>query len=659
MPLPTFTVTGALSDLVGAEATGIKGTSLIFTPNLKPSDFITWSGDNTLHRVRPVPATTNSEGVLAPVDLLAQDDSLSITNLQWTVAIQLNGTKSTWTFNAGAPGETVTLKQLVPVPNTPVQGVVLNPDAIRGIVTDYLVTNPPEASEDAVRGAVDDYLETNPPQAPEDAVRAIVDAYLEENPTPVSGVLGGRVVFDGDSITIGATTQGTWNQGRGGWAMEMARLSNGRVDIVYNAGVGGTGIDTRLANFNTKVAPYAPQTVILSNGTNDVATMALSEYLSKLTAYYENVKAIGAQLVLGGIYPKSKNASTIARWNIALQNWAAPRGVIVIPFWQLADPTTGAWPSGWSSDGTHPLRESQAFAALGKLAWDTLATSFTKPIAPTPFYIGEGLYTNFFTDLTATITGTAAISAITATTGTLPAGQYTYRVVPRTYWGKNDSYGDNTITLASTGGVTLTVTGSGTYTRRAVYRKGPADTQFKYIGQVTTSGTQTFTDSGIAAGYDWEDGDSSRVPNGLANGATQDLHTLAYGPPIRPGAAEGVRGNILRLTRHEGSGMSHIDRVTVTGLTAGQEIIISCKCRGANTTTATERIQIYFRDPGDATNIEVVPLIFHRLSTDWGLVFKRLVVPAGSDRLRVSFEGDATSPYIDVAELYVVEAPTT
>ncbi|AVJ48611.1 hypothetical protein SEA_COLT_92 [Mycobacterium phage Colt] len=465
---------------------------------------------------------------------------------------------------------------------------------------------------------------------------------------------GPRVVLDGDSITLGSTTTGTWNQGRGGWGMELARLSGGRIDIVYNAAIGGTGIDTRLENFDSKVAPHNPQTVILSNGTNDVASMPLTEYLTKLTTYYQKARAIGAHLVLGGIYPKNTNASTIARWNVALQEWAASRGVVVIPFWSLADPATGAWPSGWSSDGTHPLRETPAYAALGRLAWDTLASSFTEPVAPTAFYAGEGLYTNFFTDLAATITGTATISVIATTTGSLAPGEYSYRVVPRNYWGKNNNFDDDTITLSETGGVSLTVTGSGTYTRRAVYRKGPGDTTFRYIGQITATGTQTFTDGGLTAGYDWEDGDSSRIPNGLANGATQDLRTLAYGPPVRPGNGE-VRGNILRLTRHEGSGVSHIDRFTVTGLTAGQKITVSCKCRGANTTNATERIQVYFRDPADATNVELVPLIFHRLSADWGLVFKTMVVPAGSDRLRVSFEGDATSPYIDVAELYVAQ----
>lgn len=477
------------------------------------------------------------------------------------------------------------------------------------------------------------------------AARKAIDAGMAQRAR-----YGSRTVVDGNSITIGAGSSSTWNQYRGGWNMELARLSNGRVDIVNNAGVGGTNMDARLANFATKVAPYNPETVILSEGTNDLGG-TLSSYLTKIGQYYDLVRGIGAQLILGGIYPKSTDAATIATWNTALVEWAKARGVIVIPFWELADPSNGAWPSAWTTDGIHPLRESGAYVALGALAWQTLSRAFTEPVAPTARFVGEGLLTNFFTDLTATITGLASITGITSTTGTLPAGVYDYRVVARSYYGKSPTYDDDTITLGSTGGVTLTVTGSGTYTRRAVYRRGPGDSAFKYIGQITAAGTQTFTDGGLPALYDWSDGDSSRVPTGLLNGAAQDLRTLAYGPPVQTDPE--IRGNFLRLTRQEGSGNARVDYFAVTGLTAGQTVTITCKVRGANTAAATERVLLRFRDTGDTTNIDNVPLLYHRLSTDWGLAFGRFVVPAGSDRVRIGFEGDATSPYMDVAELRV------
>lgn len=464
---------------------------------------------------------------------------------------------------------------------------------------------------------------------------------------------GSRTVVDGDSITLGAGVDtASGNQSRGGWSMELARLSNGRIDLLYNAGVSGTGIDTRIANFNSKVAAYNPDTVILSNGTNDLSGTSIASYLTKLTQYYELVRNIGAQLILGGIYPKSVDAATISIWNEALVSWASSRGVIVIPFWELADPSNGAWPSGWTADGTHPLRESAAYPALGALAWQTVQHAFTEPVAPTARYQGEGLLTNFFTDLTATITGLATISAITSTTGTLSAGTYQYRVVAGNRYGKSPTYNDSSITLGETGGVQLTVTGSGSYNRRLVYRRGPSDSVFKFIGQITSLGTQSFVDDGsLGAQYDWIDGDSSRIPTGLINGATQDSHTLAYGPPIQ--VDEAVRGNYLRLTRQEGSANARSDYFLLTGLTPGQVITITFKCRGANNTIATEGMVVRFRDTGDTTNLENPALIYSRLSNEWGLVFARLKVPAGSDRARINFQGDATSPYMDIAELRI------
>jgi hypothetical protein len=489
-------------------------------------------------------------------------------------------------------------------------------------------------------------------------VRDEVILLAQSNVSQQRARYGARTVGAGDSIMGGATTASAWNQTRGGWITELARLSMGRIDLVHKEFETGTGIDTRLDNFDDEVAAYSPETVLLANGTNNVSStppMSLETYLTKLTTYYGLVRGVGAQLIMGGIYPKNVDKATISTWNAALVEWAKPKGVLVIPFWELANPDTGEWPDGWSSDGTHPLRESPAYAELGKLAWKTVERAYTEPVAPTARYAGEGIYTDFFTNLTTTITGVATISGISATTGTLVAGAYSYRVVARNYWGKSPTYNDASITLGATGGVTFTVGGSGAYTRRAVYRKGPSDSKFKYIGQVVATGTQTFTDDGsLASQYDWVGGDSSRVPVGLINGATQDLHTLAYGPPIQ--TDPDIRGNFLRLTRQEGSANPHADRFLiagVTGLTPGSEIVIAVKCRGANTAVAAERIQLQFRDPTDATTIDNVPLIYHRLSAEWGLAFGKFVVPTGSDRMRLSFEGDAICPYIDIAEVRV------
>jgi len=467
---------------------------------------------------------------------------------------------------------------------------------------------------------------------------------------------GAATVVDGDSITIRPGTVSTWNASPGGWSMEMARLSGGRINLLHNAAVAGTGIATRLSNFSSAVAAHNPETVILSNGTNDInADMLLSDYLVNLTAYYELVRGIGAQLILGGIYPKNVDVDAISEWNAALVEWAAPRGVLVIPFWELGDPETGAWPAGWSADGVHPDYDSPAFPALGKLAWQTVERAYTEPVAATARYADDpdALMTNFFTDLTATMTGTTTITAIAATTGTLAAGFYEYRVVAATHWGNSPTYDDDSITLAVTGGVELTLGAGGTYTQRRVYRKAPGESEFHYIGKVATAGAgQTFTDGGLASGSVWRGGDTSRYPTGMIAGGWQDIQTLDYGDPIRDGAAEGIRGNIFRGARCEGSAIYRSDRFLFTGLTPGQAINVSVKCKGANS-VGQDALMLRFFNPAGDTQIDTVALASTRFGTGWGLIVGRAVVPAGSDRVYVCLEGSATTPFSDWAELRV------
>ncbi len=463
---------------------------------------------------------------------------------------------------------------------------------------------------------------------------------------------GSKTVMDGDSIAAGDSVESAWNQSMGGWIQELCQRSGGRIDLVHNASVPSTGIDERLANFDDDVAAYSPETVILANGTNNVAGMSLNTYLTKLGQYYDKVRGIGAQLILVGIYPKSSTASTISTWNAALVDWGRPRGVLVIPVWELADTAAGAWPAAWTADGVHPLYTSGAYVELGKLAWQTLSRAFTEPVAGTARYIGEGIYSNFFTDLTATITGVATITGLAATTGTLPAGTYDYRVVAANYYGNGLSPADSSITLSSTGGVTITSGASGSYVARRVYRRGPTDAQYRYIGKISGTGSQTFTDTGITGLYDWFDGDCSRYPTGMLNSSFADIHTLAYGPPIQ--TDPDIRGNFLRLTRQEGSANLRSERFPITGLAEGQQIKITAKVRGTNQVDgAGESIKMRFFDPGVTTQIDGPNVFAHRLSPEWGLVSGRFYVPTGSDRVYVALEGFATSPYMDVAELRV------
>lgn len=249
----------------------------------------------------------------------------------------------------------------------------------------------------------------------------------------VSVSLHSRVVVDGDSITIGGTTNnvsGTGIQDRGSaWAHGMAQASNGRMNLVYNAGVAGQTSTAMLARFDTYVAVQSPDLVIATIGTNDmsssVGTTAMNTWLANLEEYRLKCDAIGADLVVGAVYPTSASTPTgrsaaVATWNEALRDWAFDNSVRVIPFDALRDPATGGWPAGWSSDGVHPtLLDSYQY--LGQLAWDSVQDLFGGAVLRTADKFGDGVIDNgLFLSTTGTPAMPTAWSALSG--GTMYAG---------------------------------------------------------------------------------------------------------------------------------------------------------------------------------------------------------------------------------------------
>lgn len=120
MALPSFTVTGNLFDLLG----NISGSELApnglgagnrqkitFTPNVSERQLVTFDGD--VYRLKTVEAEVLSDGSVKrqgeTIRLLANDDGLSVDNLQWKVTV---AGVSFW-FDAPADGETVDLKDQV------------------------------------------------------------------------------------------------------------------------------------------------------------------------------------------------------------------------------------------------------------------------------------------------------------------------------------------------------------------------------------------------------------------------------------------------------------------------------------------------------------------------------------------------------------------
>lgn len=129
MPLPSFGVVGNLFDIPGQNdgthllTTGLKGR-IEFTCNVAGP--IVWGGAD--YWIKPVGVSINSDGSIAsddsPVLLLANDDGLNVTGIQWTAHILIAGAKSVnVTFDAPADGDIIDLAAVSPAPNAPVNPV--------------------------------------------------------------------------------------------------------------------------------------------------------------------------------------------------------------------------------------------------------------------------------------------------------------------------------------------------------------------------------------------------------------------------------------------------------------------------------------------------------------------------------------------------------
>lgn len=464
-------------------------------------------------------------------------------------------------------------------------------------------------------------------------------------------VYGSRCVYDGDSISINGISATDGNQDRSrSWTSEMARLSMGRIRYVYNAAVSGYRIDQVLARFDAFVAPQTPDLVILTAGTNDIRqSRTMAQWKADLIAYFEKCKTIGADLIVGAIWPSDDNAAhaaTARLWNTDLYTWAAANSVQVLPWDTLADPITGGWPAGWSGDLLHPgLLDS--YAVIGKLGWQSVEPKAGPPAVRRAVSNGaDSLPNGFFTTLTAPMAA-PNLSAGTAdtTSGTLPAGTYSYKYTARTFWGESLPSTERSVTLSAVGKITITngtVSGSRGY---RVYRKGPSDTTWKFITYLSVSTTTSFVDDGsIVAGADMSGVDTSPVPTGLVSGSTTP-HQIG---PVTTTEA-GVRGRILRVLPLDGSTSFPNDHYAIP-VVAGEVYSISALVR--TTGTAEAVFGVRFRNSA-VVNIGQVYVARDRMINGWGLAHLTFTVPPNAVTARVSFEqADGTSTgYAEFAEV--------
>ncbi|QFG13517.1 esterase [Gordonia phage Lambo] len=193
---------------------------------------------------------------------------------------------------------------------------------------------------------------------------------------------GIRTVVVGDSNTENGGGPGVSRSWRPGapwtWAM---MLSGWRCEVVHNAGIGGETTTQILARYNTDVIAKAPNLVILSAGTNDAGTTAITVPLettkANITEMIARNRAIGAKTIIGTIPPRNSRDATTRAHALPLNAWirrlplTQPDVWVVDYYLYLADVASTSvadqWITDYSNDGTH-FRPKGARIAGMKLA---------------------------------------------------------------------------------------------------------------------------------------------------------------------------------------------------------------------------------------------------------------------------------------------------
>lgn len=195
-------------------------------------------------------------------------------------------------------------------------------------------------------------------------------------------VLSGRMVTLGDSLT---ERWGQWN-GIGGkvgtriwdeWPMYAAMLTDQKINLVRNAGIGGETTAQMLARFDTDVTPVNPGVVTLLAGTNEMNAPERAGWQTNMLALIAKVRSIGALPVLVTLPPAGTNVTEPVIRNAWLRKIATEQRLPVLDFYTLAtDPLTAQMAAAMGdSDDIHP-------GNAGKFLWGQHAANVLGPLLP-------------------------------------------------------------------------------------------------------------------------------------------------------------------------------------------------------------------------------------------------------------------------------------
>lgn len=170
------------------------------------------------------------------------------------------------------------------------------------------------------------------------------------------------VIPAGDSITTNNSTfaNGNW-QFTNSFINAAIFKAGPRFRIIRNAGISGNTSAQLLARFQADVLDHNPDIVPIMIGTNDLPNTASSiAHIAPLMANIETMVlmalAAGALPVL--MTPPARDGNYQVPLRKAIPFYyrlaAAYRVPLIDMFAITVDPATGAWKSGYSTDGTHP-----------------------------------------------------------------------------------------------------------------------------------------------------------------------------------------------------------------------------------------------------------------------------------------------------------------
>ncbi len=158
------------------------------------------------------------------------------------------------------------------------------------------------------------------------------------------------VVGLGDSICGGTLITGHL-------AMTVA-MSDGR--LVWrqgsSAGVDGNTSAQILTRLQADCLDKQPDIVILNAGSNDAAAgVSLATYRTNMTTMINAIRATGAALVVVSPPPRNGMTTSISQYANWLGAYCRQVGIPFVDAYALfANPDTGEWLNGYSTDGVHP-----------------------------------------------------------------------------------------------------------------------------------------------------------------------------------------------------------------------------------------------------------------------------------------------------------------